>query len=513
MIFAIVLGALLSSAEARTLSLSGSYGFYAEGYHMDGRESRRPGTTGRMYLTPVLSFYGLELGLKMDYFLTTEQKFTAQPINRISLAPTWSWGRVDIWNSSPRFSDFTLGGVTVRGAGVYLHPGRFTFSLVGGRSQRPEEGESFGRDLYGVQVGYGGFKVNFLRVKDDVNSIREFGRALPQENMVLGVSADFSVLRAKFSGEVSASVYTRDLRSEEVDLDTLGAPGFVDKLYNFRYSTRVDYAWRARVSVPVPRGSVSGSYVYVGPGYTSLGLATNHNDRVEYRISGRVRPSGMLSLSCSFGGRRDNLIGDKLGTTTNRNISLAAQVSPSSAFNVSLSYLFNRHRRKAPSDTSDAKVQVVGASTVFTFEVGGVHHSVRPAFSYQDVQDGVRRRSSGTKGFDLSYTGRITPYISTSAGFSRTESDAGAVSLTSYGGGVTYRALAGKVPISLNLSYIPSSRGSTLRARLGGSYRIPKAGSVRFGVGMTKFSGGATYPSYKEFTANLSYSGRFSTGI
>lgn len=493
---------MLAFGEVRAVSLSGSYGFYTEAYNMEGRESRRPGTTGRVYFTPVLSFYGLELGLRL--FLTTEQKFTAQPINRISLSPSWSWGRVEVWNLSPRFSDFTLGGVTLRGAGIHLDPGRFKLSFVGGRSRRPKEGESFARYIYGVQVGYGGFRVNFVRAKDEVGSIERFGRAVPQEDLVLGASADFSLSKVRFSGEVSASVHTRDMRSKEVDLDTLGVPGFVEKLYKVRYSTRVDYAWRAGLSIPVPKGSVSGSYVYVGPGYTSLGLATNHNDRAEYRISGRVRPSRMLSLACSFGWRRDNLVGDRLGTTKDRNLSLSAQILPSRSLSFSLSYLLD-HMRKGRSEVEN-EVQALGASTTLTFEALGVSHSIRPAFSYQEVRDGMR-----TTGFNLSYSGRIAPDISAGASFSRT--DASSLTSTSYGGSVSYRALGGRLPFSLNLSYVPSDRGNTLRAQLGSSYRIPGAGPLRLRVQMMRFSGSAQYRSYREFTANLSYSGRFSTGI
>lgn len=521
LILLIVIGKVQAEGKSNIVSLSGNYGFYSEGYHMDGRDARRPGTTGRLYFTPIVSFYGLTFGLKMDYFLTTEQRFVTQPINRISIAPSWGWGSANVWNFSPRFSDFSLSGVTLQGAGLHLHPGKFTLSLVGGRSQKACEDslkQSFQRNLYGLQVGFGGFKVNILKAKDDLHSIEEPGSAaaLPQENLVVNTCANFTLFKVKFSGEIAASAYTRDLRSDKVD--TTDIPELAKKLYPIRYSTRADYAWKTRMGVPIPTGSITGSYLYVGPGYTSLGLTTNHNDRIEYQISGRSRPSRFFSLSCSFRGRRDNLIGEKIGTTKNHNFSLATQIVPSSTFNISINYLLNQNKKDVPSDTSktqwiDNKVQAVTVSPTFILDVTGWRHTIRPVFSYQNNSDDIRQTTSEMKGVNLSYSNQITSSLSTSASFSWTKNDMGEVALTvtSYGGGAVYRVFEGKIPISLNFSYAPSSRGNTMRTRLGGSYRVSKAGSVKLGIQMMTFSGkSASYSDYNELTANLSYSSRFS---
>jgi hypothetical protein len=517
-IFIIIFISIESAAKPGVLSLKGKYGLYTEAYKMDGREARRPGTTARLYFTPVLSFYGLAIGLKMDYFLTTEQKLVTQPINRISIAPSWSWGSLDVWNFSPRFSDLTLSGVTLKGVGVNLHPGTFKLSVLGGQSQQACEdslNEEFERDIYGLQIGLGGFRINLLKAKDDSNSIESWGSALPQENLVAGTSVDFSFLNIDFKGEIAASAFTRDLRSDTIKIE--GIPDFLNKIYPVHNSTRADYAYKTEATVPIPKGSIGGSYRYVGPGYTSLGLLTNHNDRKEYRVHGRLRPFRILSLNGSFREKKNNLIGDKRSTTKNNNLSLSTALIPSSGFNISVNYQLNRNLSEATSDTSitqpvDNDIHIITVSPTLSFGAMEKRQMVRFIISVQNNYDEINQSKSGTKRLNVNYTNQITNTLSANANFAwiRNELADTNLTVTNYGCGAMYKAFEGKTPISLNLSYAPTTIGNTARVTLGISYRFLRSNSIRTNFQIINFSGKTKdYPDYNEFKASLNVSGGF----
>jgi hypothetical protein len=71
-------------------------------------------------------------------------------------------------------------------------------------------------------------------------------------------------------------------------------------------------------------GSVGAQVEQVGPGYTTLGNPYLPNDRRDVRVFGQARLArGRLSFSGAAGVRRDNLAGDKRGTTYRRTGQLA----------------------------------------------------------------------------------------------------------------------------------------------------------------------------------------------
>jgi hypothetical protein len=84
-------------------------------------------------------------------------------------------------------------------------------------------------------------------------------------------------------------------------------------------SSRFDYAWLGEARVALKQGSLGAQYEYVGPGFSTLGNPYFANDRRDAKIFGTVRLlRGRVNLAGSVGERRDNLAGDKRGTTRRR---------------------------------------------------------------------------------------------------------------------------------------------------------------------------------------------------
>ncbi len=163
----------------KNIQLSGDIGAYGELYSISGQDRRRPPSTGRIFFTPTLYLFNA-VSLSFNFLISTEGSYARQNINQFGLNPSWGWGKAHLGDFTENFSDFTLNGILIRGAGISIHPGWFNFSIVGGFTRRSVPGGaangSFDRYLFGTKIGVGHetgsyFNLMFLRVRDDPSSL------------------------------------------------------------------------------------------------------------------------------------------------------------------------------------------------------------------------------------------------------------------------------------------------------------------------------------------------------
>lgn len=169
----------------KNISLTGEAGAYGETYHMSGEESRRPASTGRIFIRPTLTLFDL-FSIPMEFFISTEGSGARQDINHYGIAPSWAWGKLYLGDFSENYSEFTLSGVNIRGAGINLYPGGFRFALAAGYTQRSVQGGagngSYDRFLIAAKTGYGSedgshFYLTMLRAKDKISSLKPAANA------------------------------------------------------------------------------------------------------------------------------------------------------------------------------------------------------------------------------------------------------------------------------------------------------------------------------------------------
>lgn len=222
--------------------LSGELGFYGELYSVSGIEKRRPSSTARLFIRPTLTLFNT-FRTSLDIIYSTEGSSARQSINQFALHPRWSWGTFHIGDFSHEFSEYTLNGITIRGAGIEINPGLLRFQAVGGQTKRkvkagPTE-SVYSQYAYGFKLGVGRedgsfVDINVLKVKDDKNSLpleifevdsldtdstsTDAGPqqgVSPQENLILGLNSTLNFLNRRliFRGEIAGSAFTRNLFS------------------------------------------------------------------------------------------------------------------------------------------------------------------------------------------------------------------------------------------------------------------------------------------------------------
>jgi hypothetical protein len=478
-----------------------------------------------------------------NILLSTEDNTARQSLNNIGINPMWSWGRAYIWDFSPTFSQYVLGGVTLRGGGLELYPGELRLFVVGGKTQRAVAGglnTAYDRTLYGAKLGIAmgsGFSldVNFIRTKDDpgagpstvvdtikIDSVRSEVRTtvLPQENIVAGISTQipFANNAIVIKGEFAGTVYSRDVNSSTVDVGT-NVPSWLKSLFDARVSSAYDYAWNVEANVNISAVSLRGGYHYIGPGYLSSGLASLINDRQGWFADLGFRLfDNNVTLRTNIASQQDNILGQKLSTTTRNTGTATLGVRPAAPLFLNLSVTLNSVKNDASKDsaTVDYLVTVYHVLTAFQFTTFDQSSSLNLSYTLQTANDAnpLRRASNLTA---HPTNGRCTIglsnaiFLTTNIGFTTSMfSDSVKSTITTVGIGATYRAVEGKLPLSLNATYSNASNSNSIGLIANASYNFSVRDVVTFTARATFLSSTEkNISNYTETVASLGYTRRF----
>lgn len=399
---------------------TGNVSVLAELYGISGLEPRRPGSSFRMTMNPRFSLFG-QVHMGVDAMLSSEGAQVSQNISRLGLTPSWDWGTAYVGDYSHELSGYTLQGVRIRGAGLDLRPGRFRFTVHGGRSQRVVEtnfGEPvFRRNLMVFRVGYGDERASYLdltllKAKDDLavpetqlvitdttiadTMFTPFTPRLdnrPQENLVVGLNGQASLFDRALTirGQVAGALLTRDLTAARADPDAAGLDGLIDRLHPLRLSTSGDLAYEVEADLRLRMVGLQGGYEYVGAGYTSLGLAYMINDRRSYHLGGNTRLLGnRLMVQGRYQHQNDNLL-DQQQWSTNRDVGTVAVTGRiTESLTTSLSGVWNEIGNDAAVDTFliDTRSMALTATTALQRTILDRNTSLALTYGFQNTEDG-----------------------------------------------------------------------------------------------------------------------------
>ncbi|WP_143815446.1 hypothetical protein [Longibacter salinarum] len=435
-------------------SIGGSVGMLGELYGTSG-VSRRPTASGRLFARAQASGYGLSYDLNM--VLSTEQyqfnqNARRQSINQIDLRVKYKWIEADAGTVSPRLSQYSLNGTSLKGGFLELTPGKWRITYTGGVSQRAVEPASLGstssatttagpspriganagafqRWLHAARLGYGdlgGSYVDLIGLYgfDDASSLRDPGALSPVSNTNVTTVAGLRVLdgRIRLEGQLTASGLVNDTQAPRSDT----SPGLLYDLgiMNARAGSQMDYAGRlsARVDV-LKRGQLQMSYERIQPGFRSLGLAYLRSDQEVIQIRPRVDFfDGKLRLDAQLGQRRNNLNGDLQSTLRRRQARMNAQVRLSRTFFVSTSYSRLVNANTAMPGVQDVATfrqvsQTVSVAPSLTFRRGSLTHSSALTASLQTLRD--RQSDPNASGASFTnYSGTLSHTVAFPSGTS-----------------------------------------------------------------------------------------------
>jgi len=347
----------------------------------------------------------------------------------------------------------------------------------------------------------------------------------PQENLVTSLSWNLRLFEnaLTWKSEISGSVYTRDMRAAE--LDNADIPAFVTNLYKPRVSTRVDYAASTELNLNLSSFSAKAGYKYLGPGYTSLGVASLLTDQQEFSLGTSLR---FTSWSLTLDGARqnDNLINQKLYTTTRNRASGSLNVRPVNEWSMTLLGSYLTMENDASNDTMRVAFSnlMLGTNQMVMFGPQAVVQTIALSYMYQTSGDDNPLRKSSS---NSSNSANLSAIVSPGSTFGLTPSlgivsstfyapDSAMVlhekstTTTTYALAAQYRALENKLVTSLSFGASAVEIARSYQSSLTSSYQFTTADVVSLSVRATNFRG-ASGPggTYDEYVASLTVTHRF----
>jgi hypothetical protein len=415
-------GQMADSATRQQPSLpvrfSGDVSAFNELYGAQGTQPRRPGETWRLMLTPQLSVANT-FSMGMSMLLSSEGSELRQSVSQLGLNPHWRSATLHLGDFSQNISGYTVQGTRLRGAGFDLRPGILRVSLQRGEAQRTVQAGGAGnlayrRTLTAAMLGAGREQSSYLDLialsaRDDASSLTQaladtllldtIPPALrprydtrPQQNLVLGARGQTTILgrRLQVSGEGVVGVITRDLDAPVADPSSLAGGNTLGALVPVTLSTSRDYALRVDGSYTAGPGAVRAGYEYVGPGFTSLGLAYVISDKQAWSLGGNLQlGGGRLNLQGQVQHQNDNLAAQRATTTDRDALMGSASVLFSRNVTASFTAMTNTIANDATVDTAvvDNRALALTANGAVQTAIAGMRSTLTLAWAFQRTSD------------------------------------------------------------------------------------------------------------------------------
>ncbi len=490
-------------------------------HNSDTARGRRPATTYWGDLNGSVSWWLLSAGLNLRY--STDDQFTTQRVNDFSFTPAWNWGRIYAGDFSTSFSEFTLSGVSLYGGGLELFPGAFRFGVVAGKSRRASEDSldwAYDRNVLGLKFGAEQLALTVLKIADDTMSNLAAGDSAPiapAENVVLGLSSRINIINSlRLTLDAGGSAYSSNVRSESLDNEQI--PKFAYKFFTPRLSSSADFALRAGLAFTPSFMNLAFEAAYVGPGYTSLGLAGITSDYRHLRLSAGTSAIPKTDLYAYAELGADNLDSTKAATAINREFGLTANCAPIRQLGIAANYSLSRFVKDAPDSSFDVNstTHFISAGPSLNLSNWGINQTLSAIASYQTYENADSGQTEASRPLTIALSYSITPGIPVtfSTSFSHTYDLArtGPDSTQSY---QNYGLSAGKsffrdrLQNSLSVAYQPSATGQAYPIAGNHSFALTTRDALALGWGLTIFtSKSPDMPGFSSQRASLSYNRR-----
>jgi hypothetical protein len=337
-------------------------------YDANGIPNRRQPFSYIFTGSPTISIFN-SFTIPLSFTYSEQDRSFRQPFNQFGMSPYYKWITILAGYRNINYSQFTLAGHTILGAGIELHPGIFRFGFITGRFNRATpvdtSSKSFQPFTYsnhgtaakiGIGKGVDFFEVSMLKAKDDINSVHPsvdyIGTVTPGENIVVGINGQIKFLKNfTFALEAATSLYTRNLKNSTPLSDSTNK-GITKILGNFISTNSTTERYNAiQTSLLYHEKIFSAKLQYrrVDPDYKTMGAYFFNNDIENITFAPSLN---LLKNKFRFGGsigfQHDNLLKQKQ-TTSSRVIgsaNLSAELNEHFGIDFSYSNYSNTQLRK-----------------------------------------------------------------------------------------------------------------------------------------------------------------------
>ncbi len=321
--------------------------------HSASISSFEPSPAYFIQANPVLSLYGF--AIPVNVMIASRHKSFHTPFSRFGLSPYYKWAKLQLGWRSLNFSQFTLSGQQMLGAGFELTPGKFRAAFMYGKFNNAVTDISLYNNLnnniplykrkgFAGKIGYGSDKdfieLSYLQAKDDSNSV-----AVPDTlwmkpaaaNQVAGIKGQVTLLKSlSIYADAAASYYTRDAAGNALETEEQWS-----KLASSAPNTSsgVAFGGEAGVRYRFSIGNLRLKYRRVDPDYKSMGAFYMQTDIEQYTAGFNLALlNNKLHLQSDFGWQKNNLAKTAVSNSKRTIGNIGINIAPSQSFGIDMQY-------------------------------------------------------------------------------------------------------------------------------------------------------------------------------
>lgn len=302
----------------------------------------------------VLTIYGFAVPASM--MLASQNESFNTPFNRFGMSPYFKWVKIHLGWRSLNFSQFTLAGQQILGAGFELTPGKFKVGIMYGTFNKAVTDISFYNNLnnnpplykrkgFATRIGYGTQKnfieLSYLQASDDTNDVSGlFLDTLftkPAANQVLGLKGE-AVLVKPLSAyiDVAASFYTNNIADDMLSINW-NSP--LSPLFSPKTSSRLSFGGEAGLKYRFTAGDIRLRVRRIDPNFKSMGAFYMQTDLLQYTVGWNFKMlKNKVQLQSDFGIEKNNLYKTAVSDSRRTIGNIGISYSLSSAFGINLRY-------------------------------------------------------------------------------------------------------------------------------------------------------------------------------
>ncbi len=258
---------------------------------------------------------------------------------------------IGIWETFPKYTDYTVSGVKVKGLDFTFNPGLIYLQATGISNLDKIADSVFSRNLLATSLGVGEkdnshWHFTFMKAYDNENSIdisKITSNLTPGENTILGFDNRLKLFGERFmvEGEANVSVTTRDKLAPKLNAGEL--PKIVEDLTNANTSSQFDFMYRTKslINIPESKSNVEIEYKLIGPGFISYGnpgLSGKGKYNIKVKLDQELL-EGKVRFTSSYEYRDNNVGGLNSVTTTSQKMDFKVNLKFEDAPSLMLRYI------------------------------------------------------------------------------------------------------------------------------------------------------------------------------
>ncbi len=344
----------------KPITFHGSFNFQLDYYSSNGIPARQKEFSWIINGNPVLNVLGIDLPFTF-LFSNFGNKYS-QPFNQFGLSPKYKWATLHLGYRNITYSNYTLAGHRMLGAGFDLNPKKFRIGFIYGQLRRSASIDSamqtnpmyirptpsFKRIGIGGKIGYGSQKnyVDLVYFKgwDKPSSLngKLKDSIQPAENTSFGLVSTLSLSKKiTWISDIGFSAYTLNLmdNKDSSNNDKAWPKDIMEPFVSDKLSTQYYFAGETRIGYQEKKWGAQLKIKRVDPGYQSMGSYFFQNDIKEYSLANNFKlDSNRLNINTNIGIQTDNLKKQKSSTSKRFIGSINVTYVPSQKFGINFNY-------------------------------------------------------------------------------------------------------------------------------------------------------------------------------